>query len=60
MFALRISPNHTPIKYRGSVKKISHFRPIYLRGHVFGMEVPDALDPKGKVEYIYIYMHPFW
>ena len=30
MFALSSSVNHTPIKYRGPVKKTSHIRPIYL------------------------------
>jgi hypothetical protein len=30
MFALWYSLNYIPIKYRGSVKKTSHLRPVYL------------------------------
>ena len=36
MFALSSPPNHIPLKSRGSIKKISHFRPINLKRHHAG------------------------
>ena len=32
---LSSSPNHIPIKYRGPLKKMSHFKPIYLKSHMW-------------------------